>query len=60
MAPTILPPAMIGTPPSIGTAPRNAKIAFRPPASASSKTFVGRRNKAAERAFSMAISTEPS
>lgn len=61
MAPTILPPMAIGTPPSTGTAPCSARMRSPSPpaASASWNAFVGRLNRAAERALLMATSTLP-
>ena len=43
-----------------GAAAAQAPSLAPPPASASSNTLLGRRNRAAERAFAIAISTEPS
>src|SRR5215472_17210900 len=62
IAPTSLPPEIIGSPPSTGITPRSARrrMLAPPPARASSNTLLGLRKRAAERAFSIAISTEPS
>ena len=51
-APTTLPPATIGTPPSATLAPKvSTRRPTPPPATASSSALVGRRNSAAVRAF---------
>src|SRR5947207_3561510 len=58
-APKRWPSSIIGTPPSMGTAPVRPRSAFRPPATASSKALVGRLNMAADFAFWMATSMLP-
>jgi len=59
MAPTILPPATIGTPPSATHAPNvNTRRPTPPPATASSSALVGRRNSTAVRALASASRTE--
>src|SRR5262249_33595783 len=59
--PTILPSAVIGTPPSATDAPNvNTRRPTPPPATASSSAFVGRRNSTAVRALASAIRTDES
>ena len=59
MAPMTLPSTQSGNPPSSGKAPGSPSKAVRPPATASSKTFVGRLNAAAVPALRIATSTLP-